>query len=121
MSVSETMGVVAERDVRRLTRLRQSILKWAFEGKLVDQDPADEPAAALLARIKAEREKQPQGNGKRGRGRPRPTYAPPPEEPLASLAEPLPATPAARVAQTPSPEARTQRARLAGQLLLFDK
>lgn len=38
----------------RLARLRQSILKWAFEGKLVDQDPADEPAAALLARLQAE-------------------------------------------------------------------
>ncbi len=41
----------------RSTRLRQSILKWAFEGKLVDQDPNDEPASVLLARIKAEREK----------------------------------------------------------------
>ena len=41
----------------RLVRLRQSILKWAFEGKLVDQDPNDEPAAELLARIRAEREK----------------------------------------------------------------
>jgi hypothetical protein len=37
--------------VQRLT----SILKWAFEGKLVDQDPNDEPAEVLLARIKAER------------------------------------------------------------------
>jgi len=34
--------------------LRQSILKWAFEGKLVPQDPEDEPASALLDRIKAE-------------------------------------------------------------------
>lgn len=42
-------------EVRRLARLRQSILKWAFEGKLVDQDPNDEPAAVLLERIKAER------------------------------------------------------------------
>jgi type I restriction enzyme S subunit len=41
---------------RRLARLRQSILKWAFEARLADQDPNDEPAAVLLARIKAERE-----------------------------------------------------------------
>ena len=35
--------------------LRQSILKKAFSGQLVAQDTNDEPAAALLARIKAER------------------------------------------------------------------
>jgi type I restriction enzyme S subunit len=34
--------------------LRQSILKRAFSGHLVPQDPHDEPATALLARIKAE-------------------------------------------------------------------
>jgi type I restriction enzyme S subunit len=39
----------------RSRRVRQAILKWAFEGKLVDQDPADEPAEMLLARIRAER------------------------------------------------------------------
>ena len=44
----------AER-ARGCRRLRQSILKWAFEGKLVDQDPTDEPADELLARIRAER------------------------------------------------------------------
>ena len=37
--------------------MRQSILKKAFEGKLVEQDPNDEPASVLLERIKAEREK----------------------------------------------------------------
>jgi type I restriction enzyme S subunit len=41
--------------VHRAARLRQSILKWAFEGKLADQDPSDEPASVLLERIKAER------------------------------------------------------------------
>ena len=36
--------------------LRQSILKKAFSGQLVPQDPDDEPASELLARIKAEKE-----------------------------------------------------------------
>jgi type I restriction enzyme S subunit len=35
------------------TTLRQSILHAAFTGRLVPQDPADEPAAALLARLRA--------------------------------------------------------------------
>jgi type I restriction enzyme, S subunit len=39
-------------------RLRQSILKWAFEGRLVAQDPNDEPAEVLLERIRAERAAQ---------------------------------------------------------------
>lgn len=39
----------------RAAALRRSVLKAAFEGKLVPQDPSDEPAYALLERIRAER------------------------------------------------------------------
>jgi len=46
-------------NLQKAEALRQSILKKAFAGELVPQDPADEPAAALLARIRAEREAQP--------------------------------------------------------------
>ncbi|MDJ1505582.1 restriction endonuclease subunit S [Xanthocytophaga agilis] len=39
-----------------LTQLRQAILREAVQGKLVPQDPADEPASELLKRIRAEKE-----------------------------------------------------------------
>ena len=42
--------------------LRQSILKKAFSGQLVPQDPHDEPASVLLDRIRAEREKAMKNN-----------------------------------------------------------
>ncbi len=44
-----------EASLQRAERLRQSILKQAFSGQLVPQDPNDEPATVLLARIQAER------------------------------------------------------------------
>ena len=50
---------VAEKEIEhgmlRAARLRQSILKRAFEGKLVPQDPKDEPASALLERLRTSR------------------------------------------------------------------
>ena len=36
-------------------QLKNSILQWAIQGRLVPQDPSDEPAAALLDRIRAEK------------------------------------------------------------------
>ncbi|MHC1753651.1 restriction endonuclease subunit S [Humidesulfovibrio sp.] len=44
--------------LRQARALRQSILKAAFSGKLVPQDPKDEPAEELLKRIAAERAAQ---------------------------------------------------------------
>ncbi len=51
---------------RLLDRLDQAILTKAFRGELVPQDPADEPASALLDRIRAERAAAP-AKGRRGR------------------------------------------------------
>jgi type I restriction enzyme S subunit len=52
LSVADAAEMQVEHALQRAARLRQAILKRAFEGKLVEQDPTDEPAAALLARIK---------------------------------------------------------------------
>lgn len=67
LSLASNGDASIQRDALRIARLRQSILKWAFEGRLVDQDPSDEPAEALLARIRAAREATPSPRKTRGR------------------------------------------------------
>ena len=46
-----------ESQLLKTDALRQSILKTAFAGQLVAQDPGDEPASVLLDMIKAEKER----------------------------------------------------------------
>ena len=40
-----------------VAKLRELILTLAVQGKLVPQDPADEPAAVLLQKIRAEKDR----------------------------------------------------------------
>ena len=54
LSVIQQTQAAVEANLKRAQRLRQSILKQAFSGQLVPQDPDDEPASALLERIRAE-------------------------------------------------------------------
>jgi type I restriction enzyme S subunit len=55
LSVVEALEETVDANLIRAERLRQAILKTAFEGRLVPQNPDDEPASALLARIQAGR------------------------------------------------------------------
>lgn len=80
LSLIDALTLEVQRGLARASRMRQSILKAAFEGRLVPQDPADEPASVLLKRIKQQTsELAPSTNGdghaangtvKRRRGRP---------------------------------------------------
>ena len=55
LSLTDRLDQTITTALHQADAMRQSILKKAFSGRLVPQDPRDEPAAALLARIKAER------------------------------------------------------------------
>jgi type I restriction enzyme S subunit len=54
-SFIEACEKAADEGLAKSAGLRRSVLKAAFEGKLVPQDPSDEPASVLLERIRKER------------------------------------------------------------------
>ena len=55
--VADEVERVITENLEKTEQLKQSILKKAFEGRLVPQDPTDQPASELLAQIQAERNK----------------------------------------------------------------
>lgn len=69
ISAIESTEKEIEINLQKSEALRQAILKKAFSGELVAQDPNDEPASVLLERIRAEKESQsPQRKTKSKRG-----------------------------------------------------
>jgi type I restriction enzyme S subunit len=54
LSAIDALRAGIERAQRRSAALRRAVLERAFRGELVPQDPSDEPAEALLARIRAQ-------------------------------------------------------------------
>lgn len=55
-SIADQIKTELDKSLLKAESLRQSILKKAFSGQLVPQEPNDEPARELLARINTEKE-----------------------------------------------------------------
>ena len=61
LSTIDAMEATIDNQLLKADALRQSVLKGAFAGQLVAQDPSDEPASVLLDQIKAERKEASKG------------------------------------------------------------
>jgi len=57
LSVCDKLEETVQQSLKKIEYLHQSILKKAFEGKLVSQDPNDLPAGELLKQIKIKKDK----------------------------------------------------------------
>lgn len=68
--MADKLEETISQSLQQAEALRHSILKKAFAGQLVPQDPSDEPASKLLERIKTEKARQATIKGSvRGRGK----------------------------------------------------
>ncbi|MCB8788926.1 restriction endonuclease subunit S [Planktothrix agardhii] len=65
LTTLERLAEIVEENLQKAEVLRYCILKKAFSGQLVSQDPNDEPATVLLERIRAEQEAVPKTTRKR--------------------------------------------------------
>jgi type I restriction enzyme S subunit len=79
LSIIAQSEAAIEANLKRAERLRQSILKEAFAGRLIPQDPDDEPASVLLERIRKERDRRKKETASNGR------YVHVPDEPVQKI------------------------------------
>ena len=79
LSVVAQLEAIIQTNLKRAERLRQSILKEAFAGRLVPQDPDDEPTSVLLEHIRKERDRRKRETASNGR------YVHVPDEPVQKI------------------------------------
>jgi type I restriction enzyme S subunit len=110
LSRADALATSIAQAKRRAQRLRRSILAAAFQGRLVPQDPNDEPASVLLDRIRAQVAAAEQAVQQARRGRPSASAAPPAATD-AGMTPPAPRRgrpPGSKNTTTAAPDAATQ-------------
>ncbi len=88
LSVVRSLEAQVEANLKRAARLRQGILKRAFEGRLVPQDPTDEPGSRLLKRVREWLESYARGDIGTASKRPRQTRRAPQTRPIHAMDNP---------------------------------
>ncbi|MGW7575295.1 restriction endonuclease subunit S [Streptomyces sp. NPDC054765] len=89
LSQMDAVRTSAEHALRRSRSLERALLRKAFTGNLLLQNPADEPATTLLARITAERDAAKPARTTKRTMRPRKTTAAATEAPPAPTSAPV--------------------------------